>query len=191
MLIFVVAALVGVAAGFVFGGRLSGVAGLRLRAPLLVWVALGVQLGLGLAPLRALSDGARFGLVVVSYALVGVWLALNAMAHGAGLRLALGLLAAGWLLNLAVMVPNGGMPVSAVALEGSGAPSRVDVEEGHLWKHVELSPSTVLPGLGDVVAVPALGSAVSAGDIVMVLGLAVTIAAGMCRHPDPFPLVTR
>lgn len=135
MLIFVVAGLVGVAAGLLFGSRLSGFAGVHLRAPLLVWVALGVQLGLGPSPLRSLSDGARFGLVVASYGLVGVWLALNAMSHGKELRLALGLLVAGWLLNLAVMIPNGGMPVSAAALEGSGAPPGLDVEEGHQWKH--------------------------------------------------------
>ncbi len=108
-----------------------------------------------------------------------MWLALNAVIQSSAGRAALGLVAAGWLMNLVVMVPNGGMPVSAAALEDSGAPSGLDVEDGHLSKHVELSPSTVLPALGDVVAVPALKSAMSAGDVVMAVGLAATVAVGM------------
>ncbi len=154
----------------------------RLRVPALVWAALGVQVALGLAPLSTLPGGARFGLVVASYGVVGLWLALNAATHRTALRAALGLLAAGWLLNFVVMVPNGGMPVSAGALKdsagacgprrGGGAP---------VWKHVEPSPSTVFPGLGDVVAVPALRSAVSAGDSARWSGWP-PIAAAMVRH---------
>lgn len=185
MLIFVVAAVVGVAVGLVLGGRLSALAGVRLRVPALVWVALALQVALGLAPLRSLPDGARFGLVAASYGLVGVWLALNAAIQRTATRAALGLVAAGWLMNLVVMVPNGGMPVSAAALDDSGAPPGLDVEEGHLSKHVELSSSTVLPALGDVVAVPVLKSAVSAGDVIMAVGVAATVATGMLLPGGP------
>lgn len=180
MLIFALAALMGAVAGLVLGGRFAALAAFRMRMPALVWAALGVQVALGLPPLLALSDGLRFGLVVTSYAMIGVWLALNGViGRAVSMRAAFGLLAAGWLLNLVVMVPNGGMPVSAAALADSGAPPGLDVEEGHLWKHVELSPSTDLSALADVVAVPALGAAVSAGDVVMVVGLAGAVAAGM------------
>ncbi len=82
----------------------------RLRVPALVWAAFGVQVALGLAPLPTLPGGARFGLVVASYGVVGLWLALNAATHRTALRAALGVLAAGWLLNLVVLVPNGGCP---------------------------------------------------------------------------------
>lgn len=181
MLIFAVAALVGVVVGFVIGGRLSALGGVHLRAPVLAWGALGVQASLGLAPLLSLPDGVRFGLVATSYGMVGVWLVVSAVSQRAALRGAFGLLAAGWLLNLVVIIPNGGMPVSTAALGDSGAARGLDVEEGHLWKHVELSPSTFLPALGDVVAVPALRSAVSAGDLVMVVAVAVAVAAGMVR----------
>lgn len=67
--------------------------------------------------------------------------------------------------------------MSPAALADSGAPPHLEVDEGHLWKHVELSPSTALPALGDVIAVP--GGAVSAGDFVMVVGLIVAVAAGL------------
>jgi hypothetical protein len=180
MLIFAVAALVGAVAGLVLGGRIGAFADVRLRAPAAVWAALGLQLALGLGPLRALPDGPRFALVATSYGMIGAWLAFNAAVQRAALmRSAFGVLAVGWLLNLVVMVPNGGMPVSAIALAESGAPAALVVEEGHLWKHVELSTSTVLPELGDVVALPALGSAVSAGDLVMVVGVAAAVASGM------------
>ena len=186
MLIFTVAALTGVAAGFLLGGRLAALADVRLRAPVVVWMALAFQLALGLGPLRSLPDGLRFGLVATSYGMLGAWLALNAVLRRATLmRGAFAVLAVGWLLNLVVMVPNGGMPVSAAALSGSGAPAGLDVEEGHLWKHVEMSPSTVLPALGDVVAVPALASAVSAGDLVLVVGVAMVMAAGMIGGRGP------
>ena len=184
MLIFALAAVMGAVAGLVLGGRFAALAELRLRMPALVWAALGMQLALGLAPLRSLPGGLRFGLVVTSYAMVGAWLALNGvMGRAVPMRASFGLLAAGWLLNLVVMVPNGGMPVSAAALAESGAPPGLDVEEGHLWKHVELSASTELPALADVVAVPALGGAVSVGDVVMVVGLAGAVAAGMVGGP--------
>lgn len=180
MLIFAVAALLGVVAGLVLGGRIGALADVRLRAPAVVWAALGLQLALGLGPLRALPGGPRFALVAISYAMIGAWLAFNAaVQRAAPMRSAFGVLAVGWLLNLVVMVPNGGMPVSATALAESGAPPGLEVEEGHLWKHVELSSSTVLPELGDVVALPVLKSAVSAGDVVMVVGVAAAVAAGM------------
>ena len=178
MLIFALAILVGAVAGLLLGGRFANLAAVHLRVPVLVWTALGVQLALGLAPLRSLPDEARFALVVGSYAMIGAWLALNSRFQRAvPMRIAFALLAAGWLLNLVVMVPNGGMPVSSAALADSGAPPGLEVDEGHLWKHVELSPSTALPALGDVIPVP--GGAVSAGDVVIVVGLIAAVAAGM------------
>ncbi len=185
MLIFALAAVMGVVAGLVLGGRFAALAEFRLRMPAVVWASLGMQIALGLAPLRSLPEGIRFGFVVTSYAMVGAWLALNGIGRSVPMRATFGLLAAGWLLNIVVMVPNGGMPVSAAALADSGAPPGLDVEEGHLWKHVELSASTELPVLADVVAVPALGAVVSVGDVVMVVGLAGAVAAGMVGRASP------
>lgn len=191
MLILPLAAVVGVVAGFALGGRLTGLADLGLRACGLVWAGLALQLGLGLAPLQSLSAGSRFAVVAASYVLVGAWLVVNAVAHSRGRRVALGLLAAGWAMNLAVMAPNGGMPVSASALERIGAPGDLAVEEGHLWKHVPMSPSTVVPWLGDVVPVAFLRSAVSAGDFVMVAGIVALVAAAMAAAGERPPGAVR
>jgi hypothetical protein len=179
MLIFLVAGAVGLAIGLAVGGRLLALADVSLRAPGLVWVGLGIQVALGAEVLRSLPEGRRFALVLASYGLVGSWLVVNAVAHAGAMRTAMALLAGGWMLNVVVMVPNGGMPVSAAALEASGAPPGLDVAEGHLWKHVPESPTTSLAWLGDVVGVPSLKTVLSAGDLVMVAGIAVAFAAGV------------
>lgn len=98
--------------------------------------------------------------------------------------MALGLLAAGWLLNLAAIVPNGGMPVSLHAAREIGAPAHIDVTEGNLYKHVPASGETALPWLGDVVPVRALGSVISVGDVVMFLGLVLAVGSGMAPTPE-------
>ena len=179
MVIMPLAVVAGVAAGLLLGGRLPGLCRLRFRGCALVWLSVGLQLALGVAPLRSLEAGQRFAVVVASYVLVGAWLVTNAVLQAGARRTALGLLALGWALNLAVMVPNGGMPVSATALERSGGEADLAVEEGHLWKHVAMESSTVLPWLADVVPVRAVRSAVSAGDFVMVAGMVALVAAAM------------
>jgi hypothetical protein len=120
--------------------------------------------------------------LVTSTALVGLWLAANLPRRPSVARVAFGLLAAGWALNVAVMAPNHGMPVSRAALDAVGAPPTADVAAGNLYKHVALDGDTTLPWLGDVVALPPLRMIVSAGDIVMaggiVLLVGVTVAGG-------------
>jgi hypothetical protein len=83
------------------------------------------------------------------------------------------------------MLPNHGMPVSAVALDRIGAPSDVDVTDGSLFKHVGADGDTVLPWLGDVIPVAPLGVVISAGDVVMALGGFLLLAAGMARRESP------
>ena len=117
--------------------------------------------------------------------LVGGWLGLNARRRAPVLAAAIGLLAVGWLLNVATMVPNGGMPVSSVALEKIGAPSDVDVTDGALFKHVPADGDTVLPWLGDVLPVAPLDAVVSVGDLVMAVGGSLLVAAGMAGRRAP------
>jgi hypothetical protein len=148
-----------------------------------------------------------------------VWLVVNTRRRPAGLRLGLVLLALGWLLNATAMVPNGGMPVSRVALARAGADAATNVEEGHLskgpgrnylrtlrcktagrWlmncagssgpdpKHVTGHARSTAAWLGDVVPVRALGAVVSAGDFVLLAGVALCVAAGMTDRagvPEP------
>ncbi len=190
MLLFPIAVATGVALGYLRGGRLRHLSDLDLRASLVLVAALGLQLGAGLAP-----EGWRFPITVCSYAAVAAWLVVNAWGRTRQLRVALGLLAAGWLLNLAAIVPNGGMPVSLHAAREVGAHAHIDVTEGNLYKHVPASGETALPWLGDVVPVSALGSVISVGDVVMFLGLVLALGSGMApkldRAPDPPPRAER
>ena len=115
--------------------------------------------------------------LVASYLLVGGWIWANALVRDGPLRWALILVAEGWLLNVVVMAANGGMPVSGSALARIGHAGAV-VSQGHLWKHVAVSPATRIPLLGDVIPVPVplLRSVISVGDVAMLLGLGVAAA---------------
>jgi hypothetical protein len=170
--LFLIALACGVAAGRLRGGRLRRLGGLRLRAPVLIGLALVFQVGAGLTP-----RSTRLPLLAASYVLAGAWLAVNGRHRPGGLRLGLLLLAIGWVLNATAMAPNGGMPVSRVALVRAGA--GVGVEQGHLSKHVAGHAGSTASWLGDVVPVRPLGAVVSAGDLVLLVGVGLCVAAGM------------
>lgn len=172
MTVLLLACLCGVAAGRLTGGRVRNLAAIRLRALGLVGAAVGLQLGARLAP-----KPARLALIVASYALIGVWVAANRRNALPAMRVGLGLVAAGWLLNTIAILPNGGMPVSSVALRGVRAPTGVQVDGRQLSKHVVATGRSAAAVLGDVIPVRPLGLVVSAGDLVLFLGLAVCVAA--------------
>lgn len=183
MLLFPLAAILGAVSGMCRGGRFRRLAAVRLRAPVLVWTAVAIQTGLGVTGRMAWPFGGRFGILLATYLAVGAWLVINAMAN-VRLRVPLALLALGWLLNFAAIIPNGGMPVSMQALESSGMSSTASVEEGHFGKHVRATRSTALAWLGDVIPAPALDSTISLGDLVMSAGIAVGVSGSM-RRPHP------
>lgn len=182
MALLAVSLFPGILAGWAVGGRLGRLAELELRAPAVIFAALALQLGLGLLP-----AGARAPALAGSCVLVGVWLLLNVRGRPPVLGLAVGLLAAGWLLNVAVMLPNGGMPVSGAALARIGAPPQTDVSDGHLYKHVPADAETVLPWLADVVPLAPLSAVVSAGDLVLAAGGFLLLATGMARAGTALP----
>jgi Family of unknown function (DUF5317) len=80
-----------------------------------------------------------------------------------------------------VIAANRGMPVSAGALRSAGLSPAMDVAHGHLFKHVAMSGSTHLAYLAD--RIPLLVGVLSAGDVVMLIGIAVTIWEAS-RLPD-------
>jgi hypothetical protein len=97
------------------------------------------------------------------------------------------LVTAGLILNLAVILPNGGMPVSMAAI-----PSGLSDAENALLAsplHVASTADTFLPLLGDVVYVPGPSwhrAMVSIGDIAMALGAGlVAFWATRCRAGMP------
>ena len=159
------------------GAGIGRLAELELRRGWLLAAALAVQLLLGQVP-----SGWRGAGLATSAALVGLWLAANLPRRPRTIRLAISVVALGWALNVAVMVPNHGMPVSGAALQAVGAPATADVAAGNLYKHVPLGGGTSLPWLADVVPVPPLRMIVSAGDVVMAGGLVLLVGAAVSRR---------
>jgi hypothetical protein len=161
---------VGLAAGFLIGGRLDGLAGVRFRLGLVAVVALAVQLVL----FSGLADGLSQDVVRAGYVLsTGLVLAVVI----ANIRLAgVPLIVVGALANLAAIVANGGaMPASPGALAAVGLGVG-----GHTSSIVLEQPA--LEPLTDVFALPAwmpLANVFSIGDVLIGLGVAVAIAAAM------------
>ena len=151
-----------------------------IRLPLLPFVAAGLQFGAG----AVARPSVEHAMVLASHAVVAVWLVVNVISLTGWRRVGTGVALFGWLLNLAVMLPNGGMPVSPSAVDRlAGAGHGIDVSEGHRSKHVLLDEDTVLPALGDIHTLSPIGVAYSAGDVVLALGLLVILAAAWTPSP--------
>ncbi|MGH3159256.1 MAG: DUF5317 family protein [Streptosporangiaceae bacterium] len=174
-----------VALGWLIGGRLAGIARLRMRSLWLLWLALALQLSQYVPAFRLGPAGAGHRvLLVVSYGSVALWLLRNVAAQrNRGLRIGLAVVGLGWALNAAVVVVNNGMPVSRAATQRAGAPAAFTdsaLERGDLYKHVLSTSATHLRPLGDVIPVPLLHGVVSPGDVVLWLGILITVIAAMC-----------
>jgi hypothetical protein len=180
--VFAVAILLGLTVGALRRGRVDGLARLRRGPWWLVAAALVLQVA-GSTIGRDWSSALRFAVVLMSYALLGVWFAVQAIQWGGPLRWWLATAALGWALNLAVMLPNHGMPVSASAIERAhGSPD--DISTSGLLKHVRLTPRTSLAPLGDVIPLPYYG-AVSIGDFAIALGLFGCVMSAMTLPEVP------
>lgn len=149
-------------------GRLSGLSGLGLRAPGLVFGALGVQiLVINVLP-EAAPAPALAAVHLGTYALAVAFLWINRSVPG------LWLLGAGGLANFAAISANGGvMPASPAALSAAGMSSQA----GQFVNSGAVADAR-LAWLGDVFAVPAgwpLANVFSVGDVLLVVGLAVLL----------------
>ncbi|MGH9297835.1 MAG: DUF5317 family protein [Acidimicrobiales bacterium] len=177
-MILPLAFVVGLVAGGATHGTFRALARLRLDHVGVVAAALAMQIALGAAGLH--PSTARSVIVIGSDVAVGWFLACNAAAHqGRALRAGFGLLATGWLANLAAMAANGGMPVSRAAMREAGLPASFQPAAGHLAKHGLATAATLLPYLGDVIPLRALRAVVSPGDCAMALGLVLVLAGAM------------
>lgn len=170
MTLVLLALAAGVLAGYARGGGLSRLTALhpirnRLLLTALGLHALGVLGGFAWAPLLPT-------LVGLSWALLGYYAWVNRSIHGATL-VALGLAA-----NAAVMLTNGGMPVSADAAVRAGVDPAVVVSEG---QHELTGDDTRLAWLGKVVPVafPPRPEVVTPGDVAVAAGLALAVAMGL------------
>jgi hypothetical protein len=169
--------LVGLIAGFLAGGRIGRLSEVHFVGTPLAFGALAVMV---VVPLADLGDRTDRFLIAAGYGLAAAFLVVNIVRRrGAAFRVGLAVLALGWLLNATVMVANGGMPLSRAAYAASGQSDAPTPGHGGFFKIVIADEGTHLRALGDVITVHPFRRVVSAGDLVLMAGLAVTIVAGM------------
>ncbi|MFP3960400.1 MAG: DUF5317 domain-containing protein [Spirochaetaceae bacterium] len=168
--------LFGLIIGFVRGGSLAQLSDTELKGVALLFIALAVQLLIFPTPWwpePPIAFATTF-FHLASYGLLIVFVFLNRR------MLPLWGVAAGMMMNVAVIAANGGhMPTSAAALRVAGqseiAERLLHATDGTYGNVVLISESTRLNILADRLAVPSwvpLGSALSLGDLVLTLGAA-------------------
>lgn len=166
------AILVGLVAGFLFGGRLEGLASLGFRWAPLAIVALLVQIAI-FGPLGDLVGGAGSLIYVASTVAVLVAVIRNIRIPG------LAPVVVGAIMNLAAIAANGGiMPADAGALAVAGLEPRGGFSNSAVLAAPALRPLT------DILALPSalpFANVFSVGDVLIGLGIAITIAVGMRR----------
>ena len=176
MLVLLTAFVVGVAAGYLSGGRLRNLANLTLARQWLVLAALGLQIVAFSPAGAALGQPTTVVLHLTSYALLAWFVVLNRRRFGVSIAgLGLG-------LNLVTIAANGGyMPASKTALARAGIAYSGDSSNNS----AVISASTHLGFLGDIFAVPSwmpAANVFSIGDLLIVAGIAVLLASSM-RKP--------
>ena len=176
--------VLGVAVGFLLGGRLGRIADMRLRKPWLFYLAIALQL---LAfpslfmPWHA-SQGIATALSIGSYGCLLAVFVLNRRLTGMPIA------GAGMLLNLAAILSNGGhMPALPAAMRDAG----LAYTGVHNNSVAESSPN--LAWFVDRWAAPGwlpFGNVFSVGDVLIGVGAMVLVAAAMgarvpLRRPRP------
>jgi hypothetical protein len=159
--------VIGAVLGLAVGGRLAGLAHLRLRGD---YVLVAVLLMQGVLPALSASGASR-------EALYWVWAAtFPAMAAVCLLNLrvpGMAVAAVGLALNAAVVLLNHGMPVLLAAVVAAGG--SVEMLRNPDFAHNAVSAATRLPLLADVLAIPGpagVRGVASAGDLLLTCGVA-------------------
>jgi len=167
MILFASVIVLAFVIGFLAGGRPSGFEGVHVRWWGLAIVGLAVQF----IPLPEGEGGTdllvRTIVLAISYGLLLTFAIRNVRLPG------LALILVGLAMNTAVIVANGGMPVSADALRSSDQTEVLqDLEQAGADKHHLETEDDVLTPLGDVIGIPPpVAQAVSVGDILVYAGL--------------------
>ena len=169
MLVLIVIGLA-ICVGFAAGGSLRHFERFRVHwwGVALAGLALqGIPLTSGVSP--PVGTAALLG----SYVLLGSFAWVNRRLP------AVWLVMVGLALNFVVIGVNDGMPVSAGALEVSGASAEGLATEGTL-KHHLMGPGDTLTPLGDVIGIPPpVGVVISVGDVILYTGVAILVVAVM------------
>jgi hypothetical protein len=173
-MVIVVAALAGIAAMALTGARLRRLADLRIHRIWLVWMAIGIQVGVLSVFARYLGGWPGNVIHLGTYALVAVFVLSNRAIPGVRL---MGL---GGGMNLAAIIANGGvMPASATAWEIAGHADKTGFANS-----MPVSDPRLL-WFGDVFAIPAgwpFANVFSIGDVLLVLGV-MWMVHRTCRRP--------
>jgi hypothetical protein len=172
-MLYLLAIVLGVAAGLGAGGKISNMLDFKIRKAWLIIAALLLQIGAQVA----LQKGVLIEDVLVVILNIAVYsLLLGAFwynRHYAGMII----IAAGSIMNALVMTVNAGkMPVSAELLHKLNLMDAASaLESGRDIKHVFIDSTTRLPFLADIIHPPSFLSIfmqiVSIGDIVIAAGL--------------------
>lgn len=141
----------GIAAGWLFGGRLGRLADVRIAW----WPLLAVAVALRLA---APSVGESLIIWSLSFAVIALVALLNRGLPG------MWLIALGASMNLLVVLLNAAMPVDTSAARTAG----VEIPVGGL--HRELRATDVLSALADRIPVPFISRVYSVGDVLLAVG---------------------
>ena len=185
-MLFVLAAALALMLALLLGGRLSALAEAQLRGLWLLLLAAALKLFDLVAPDSFLP-------AVWPFLLPGQMLAVTAFA-ALNMRVpGLALVLMGCFLNLAVVALNGGfMPVPVAIVTSSGGGDEVEImrSTGHLGTHSLLSAGTRLGWLADTISPPPpLARALSPGDVILAVGLIVTLLALAKTPPLPVKAV--
>ena len=188
LLLWAMAFVVGAGAGYVARGKLSNLAHHRLRMIILPWAAFALQvLDFKSETVRQFFHNTlHVPTLAVIYALVFVWLLVNLPGRSRALMLAGCVVLLGGLANATVIAANGRMPGSYAAAVAAGVPERLLATVNDSPKHVWRDEHTRLAWLGDNIPFRPARLAVSPGDIILMTGVILVIAAGM-RQPRPGP----
>jgi hypothetical protein len=163
---------VGIVTGYLLGGRLDRLGRVRFRWAPLALLGLAVQVALFSAPLAETVSASAAGpaIYVASSAVVLVAVLRNLVIPGVAV------IAIGAASNLVAIVANGGyMPADPGALAIMGG-----IGPGYSNSSVVADPA--LAPLTDVFAIPAwipFANVFSVGDVLIGVGVAVTLALGM------------
>ena len=179
--IFLVAITSGIGVGLATGGSIDQLLSVQFRGVWFLLFLLFVSVDLWIASFLVDSRSLLYWLYILQLMLVGVWVAYNAVHQPSrGLRIGLAIFGAGWLMNLAVILLNGGMPVPAHIDTHDPVASQDELAHVESYRTVALDGDTVLPGLGDIHTIPLTPQLVSLGDAFLTLGLATF--AGFATH---------
>ena len=165
---------IGIGVGYLIGGRLDRLGDLRLHWVPLILVGLAVQVAIFTEAIGAAVGDAGPAIYVASAAVVFAAVLRNVAVPGVAV------IAVGAGCNLAAIVANGGwMPADPAALESIGG-----LGPGYTNSIVVAEPA--LQPLTDLFALPPwlpFANVFSVGDVLIGIGIAVTIALAMRVQP--------